>query len=147
MPTAERLTHEEELTLVKDRDNKRTLDKLVCANLGLVHKIVHRFPLKNANCSYDDLFQEGVAGLIHAIFKFDVTRGYRLSTYSYRWIQSYVTRYYQNNGRSVRVPVHMATKQMQVKKVTEELTRDLGRTPTNEEVVELCPIQPPHSGQ
>ena len=136
----ERLTHAEELELIKNKEDKRTLDRLVVSNLGLVHKIVHKFPLKNANCSYDDLFQEGVAGLLHGISKFDPKRGYRLSTYVYRWIQSYVTRYYQNHGRSVRVPVHMATKQMQVKKVTEELTRDLGRTPTSEEILDMCPV-------
>ena len=135
MPTkTQLLTQQEELALLADKDNKKSLDKLVIANLGLVHKITHKFPIKNSNCGYDDLFQEGVAGLLHAIDKFEVDRGYRLSTYAYRWIQAYVTRYYQNQGRVIRVPVHISTKQQQLNKQVESLTRDLGRTPTDEEV-------------
>ena len=132
--TTDRLTQQEELDLIADKDNKKSLDKLVLANLGLVHKITHRFPIKNSNCGYDDLFQEGVAGLMHAIDKFEAERGYRLSTYAYRWIQAYVTRYYQNQGRVIRVPVHMSTKQQQLNKQVETMTRDLGRTPTDEEI-------------
>ena len=130
----ERLTQDQEIDYINRRDDKRILDKLVVANLGLVHKIVHKFPLKSASCSYEDLFQEGVAGLMHAIEKFEPERGFRLSTYAYRWIQAYITRYYQNQGRTIRVPVHMATKQMSLNKQVESLTRDLGRTPTGEEV-------------
>jgi RNA polymerase primary sigma factor len=130
----ERLTQQEELALLADKDNKKSLDKLVLANLGLVHKITHHFPIKNSNCGYDDLFQEGVAGLMHAIDKFEPARGYRLSTYSYRWIQAYVSRYYQNQGRTIRVPVHMSTKQLQLNKQVEALTSSLGRTPTEEEI-------------
>ena len=116
---------------------KRTLDKLVLANVGLIHKIVHKFPIKNCSCSYDDLYQEGVAGLIHGIKKFDSTRGYRLSTYCYRWIQAFVSRYFQNNGRTIRVPVHMHTKQLELKKQIETLTRQLNRIPTTEEINQL----------
>ena len=105
------------------RPYKRALDELVLSNVGLVHKIVHKFPIKNANCSYDDLYQEGIAGLIHGIQKFDVTRGYRLSTYCYRWIQAYVIRYYQNHGRVIRIPVHMFNKQHELKKTIEEYSR------------------------
>ena len=119
------------------RAHKRALDELVVSNMGLVHKIVHRFPMKNATCSYDDLFQEGIAGLIHGIGKFDLSRGYRLSTYSYRWIQAFVSRYFQNNGRSIRVPVHMSTKQQAFNKDVELLTKQLGRTPTANEIREL----------
>lgn len=116
---------------------RRALDELVLNNVGLVHKVVHKFPIKNSNCSYDDLYQEGIAGLIHGIRKFDVTRGYRLSTYSYRWIQAYVTRYFQNHGRVIRVPVHMFNKQLELKKTIEKMTKDLGRSPSSEEIQSL----------
>ena len=140
-----RLTHAEEIEFARilntaepgSRLYKRTLDKIVTHNLGLVNKIVSRFPLKNATCSFDDLFQEGVAGLIHGIRKFDPSKGYRLSTYVYNWISVYVRRYYQNHGRSVRVPIHMAEKSYQLNRQIEELTEKLGRTPTIEEVREL----------
>tara|TARA_R110002012_G_scaffold49529_1_gene128181 strand:+ start:71 stop:817 length:747 start_codon:yes stop_codon:yes gene_type:complete len=121
------------------RAYQRVLDELVLANVGLCHKVVHKFPIKNSNCSYDDLYQEAIAGLIHGIQKFDCTRGYRLSTYSYRWIQAYVSRYYQNQGKTIRLPVHMANKQHLLKKSIEKMTTDLGRTPTDEEIRAVVP--------
>jgi RNA polymerase sigma factor (sigma-70 family) len=132
-----RITHIEEIELVRqfqETGDKRSLDKIVLGNLGLVHKIVGRFPIKNASCSYDDLFQEGVAGLIHGIRKFDTKRGYRLSTYSYNWIAAYVRRAFQNTSRNVRIPVHMSDKQLQLNKMIEKMTNDLGRTPTADEI-------------
>ena len=111
--------------------------KLVSLNTGLVHKLVHKFPIKNTACSYDDLYQEGIMGLMHGIRKFDETRGYRLSTYVYRWIQAYVTRYFQNHGRVIRIPVHMFNKQLELKKTIEKMTKDLGRTPTSDEIASL----------
>ena len=80
----ERLTHTEELELVKSvqasTGNGYELNRLIKSNTGLVHKIVNRFPMKNCTCTYDDLFQEGVLGFCHGVRKFDVTRGVRLST-------------------------------------------------------------------
>lgn len=143
--TIDRLTHVEEIELIRQfncddpKRSKRALDKLVLSNTGLVHKLVNKFPIKNATCSYDDLYQEGIAGLIHAIGKFDVTKGYRLSTYSYRWIQAYVQRYYQNHARSVRVPVHVADAQVSLNKQVERLTFELGRTPTMQEITAINP--------
>jgi len=145
MAETKRLTHTEEIELTRllnehgpeTRTGRRALDKLVTHNLGLVSKIVSKFPLKNANCSFDDLFQEGVAGLIHGIRKFDPLKGCRLSTYVYNWISAYVRRYYQNQGRTVRVPIHMADKSFRLNRQIEELTEKLGRTPTLEEVQAL----------
>ena len=147
MSKTELMTPSREIELIRmlnlsapgSRSYKRLLDELVLANVGLCHKVVHKFPIKNSSCSYDDLYQEAIAGLIHGIQKFDSTRGYRLSTYSYRWIQAYVARYFQNQGKTIRLPVHVANKQHQLKKVIEKLTTDLGRTPTDEEVRVLVP--------
>ena len=132
-----RITHVEEIELVRqfqETGDKKSLDKIVLGNLGLVHKIVGRFPIKTASCSYDDLYQEGVAGLIHGIRKFDTKRGYRLSTYCYNWISAYVRRAFQNTSRNVRIPVHMSDKQLQLNKMIEKMTNDLGRTPTADEI-------------
>ena len=140
-----RISHIEEIELIREyncgdeRRSKRALDRLVLSNTGLVHKLCNKFPIKNATCTYDDLYQEGIAGLIHAITKFDVTKGYRISTYCYRWIQAYLTRYFQNHSRSVRVPVHVADAQLSLNKQIEALTSDLGRTPTMNEIVEINP--------
>jgi len=138
------MSPDREITLIRQlqkhekgtRGYQRVLDELVLANRGLVHKLVHKFPIKNSSCSYDDLFQEGVAGLIHAIQKFEVERGYRLSTYAYRWVQAYISRYFQNQGKTIRIPVHLATKEMTARKQIESLTEEIGRTPTRTEIVE-----------
>ena len=90
MSKTKRLSHVEEIELTRKQFQKlesgtrayrRCLDTIVTHNLGLVNKIVNKFPLKNATCTFDDLFQEGVAGLIHGVRKFEPAKGYRLSTY------------------------------------------------------------------
>ena len=145
MTKTQRLSHVEEIEFIRDFNSgepqlsKWALDKLVLANTGLCHKLVNKFPIKNATCSYEDLFQEAIAGLIHAIHKFDPTKGYRLSTYSYRWIQAYVQRYYQNHSRAVRVPVHVADSQLALNKQVEALQRRLGRSPSMAEILEENP--------
>tara|TARA_R110002012_G_scaffold303632_1_gene505494 strand:- start:425 stop:1162 length:738 start_codon:yes stop_codon:yes gene_type:complete len=136
----ERLTHVEELELLKEYQttgSKSSMRRLVTGNVGLVHKIVSKFPMRSSSCSYDDLYQEGVLGLIHGIEKFEATRGCRLSTYCYNWISAYVRRCYQNSGKNVRIPVHVSDKQMKLNKQVESLTNDLGRTPTIEEIEEV----------
>ena len=129
-----RLSHVEEIELTRILTNnetgspryRRALDRLVTHNLGLVRKVANKFPLRNATCSYDDLFQEGVAGLIHGIQKFEAERGYRLSTYVYRWIGAYIRRYYQNHGKTIRIPVHLSDKQMRLNKQLEALSTEIG---------------------
>lgn len=142
LPTkTERLTHVEEIELIRlSRSDSKTVrdyatNRLVTHNVGLVHKLVNKFPIKNSTCSYDDLYQEGIMGLMHGIRKFDETRGYRLSTYVYRWIQAYIRRYYLNHSRSVRVPVHISDAQMTLNKQIEKLTAELGRTPKMSEII------------
>ena len=134
MSKSDLMSAEREIELIRQLPNKKALDELVLSNLGLVHKIVHKFPIKNASCGYEDLYHAGIEGLVYGIHKFDVTRGYRLSTYVYRWIQAYVSRYYQNHGKTIRIPVHLATTDMKVKKQVEELTRELGHTPSQAEI-------------
>lgn len=135
----EQLTAEQEITLIRQLPSKRALDKLVLANLGLCHKVVHKFPLKNAACTYDDLFQEAVSGLIHGINMFDEKRGYRLSTYVYNWIRAYVNRYFQNHGRVIRVPVHVTETALKMRKQVEQLARDLEYQPSSTEIEQHIP--------
>ena len=107
--TKERLSQVEEQHLIElsQKGDERALNRLIRLNTGLVHKIVNKFPMKNANCSYEDLYQEGILGLMHAINKFDLSRNLRLSTYSYYWISARVRAYYHQNYRTVRLPVHV----------------------------------------
>ena len=138
-----RLSGAEEIELIRTLNStesdiifKATLDKLVLANLGLCHKVVQKFPVRTNNCTYDDLLHESIAGLIHGIKKFDPARGYRLSTYVYPWVRNYVQRYYQNHGKTIRVPSNLAERQMTLNKKIESLIHDLGREPTMEELSE-----------
>jgi RNA polymerase sigma factor (sigma-70 family) len=135
------LTHDDEKQLVTQAQagNRKAMRLLVEHNQGLVHNIVHRFPLKNAQCGYEDLYQQGMLGFIHAVELFEIDRGYRLSTYAYRWIHAYVRRYYQNQGRVIRIPAHLADKKFQLDREVNALTQSLGRVPSQEEVEELVP--------
>ena len=139
--TKERLSQVEEQHLIELSQNgdKRALNRLIRLNTGLVHKIVNKFPMKNANCSYEDLYQEGILGLMHAINKFDLSRNLRLSTYSYYWISARVRAYYHQNYRTVRLPVHVTLQNTQVNKTIERLTRELDRVPTLDEVCDIIP--------
>lgn len=135
------LTKEEEKTLVTKAQagSKKALRILVEHNQGLVHNITHRFPLKNNQCTYDDLYQVGMMGFIHAVEMFEVDKGFRLSTYSYRWIHSFIRRYFQNNGRVVRIPAHLADRKYQLDRKVQNLTHTLGRVPSPEEIESLVP--------
>ena len=142
MSKSDLMSAEREIELIREVNReagsyekyKKALDELVLSNVGLVHKIVHKFPIKNASCGYEDLYHAGIEGLVYGIHKFDVTRGYRLSTYVYRWIQAYVSRYYQNHGKTIRIPVHLATTDMKVKKQVEALTA-VGNSAGNQTVI------------
>lgn len=139
------LTKEEEYTLVSEAQGsnpaarQRARSILMEKNQGLVHGVVHRFPLKNAQVGYDDLWQQGCIGFLHAVDKFELDRGHRLSTYAYRWIHAFIRRFYQNQGRVVRIPAHLADRKFQLDREVQKLALSLGRVPTQEEVEELVP--------
>lgn len=137
----ELLTKDEEYILVKNAQDgdKDALRELVHRNQGLIHKVVQRFPLKNAQVTYDDLWQQGSLGFLHAVEMFDLSLGLRLSTYAYRWVAAYVRRYFQNQGRVVRLPAHLADKKYQMDREVQKLTHELGRTPSREEIEEFVP--------
>ncbi len=135
------LTKEQEYQMIREvqeetRKAEYSMDRLVRHNMGLVHKQVQRFPLRNSVVTYDDLFQQGVLGFMHAVRKFDTELGLRLSTYAYRWIAAYLQRYWQNNGRTVRVPAHLSDSYFAHKREVNELTVALGRTPRADELPE-----------
>jgi RNA polymerase primary sigma factor len=81
-----------------------------------------------------DLVQEGMLGLIRAVEKFDWRRGFKFSTYGTLWIRQAIQRGLQNHGRTIRVPVHVAQRQVKVRKIESELSTKLSREPTDEEI-------------
>lgn len=103
----------EHVQLVLDAENARR--KMVTANLRLVFSIAKRY-IGYSDLEIDDLFQEGVAGLMRAIDKYDHNLGYKLSTYATWWIKQSITRALVNKGTTIRLPVHIHNDVVRLKK-------------------------------
>ena len=117
-----RLSHVEEIELCKKAQQgcRHSMDKMVTSNLGLVSSIAKKLYYKNEQYSFEDMFQEGVIGLMKAISKFDATEGCRFSTYSYYWIYCFVSRYHTNQYGKIRIPSHIKDKLRKYEKEGDE---------------------------
>lgn len=118
------------------RIGSKAKDRMVASNLRLVAHVCGRYHRAIAVLSLqpEDLLQEGTIGLIRAIEKFDPERGYKLSTYAYRWIMQAINRSIQQNGRTIRLPCHLAEKVPKLYEIRLKLAGELQREPTREEL-------------
>jgi RNA polymerase primary sigma factor len=162
------LTHEEEISLSKrieagrkarrllaegsvpkrqHEDLRRTVEDgwaarehIITANFRLVVSVAKKYVRRGV--PFLDLIQEGNIGLIRATKKFDHRRGFRFSTYATWWIRQAVSRCVADQGRTIRVPVHMGDQINRLRRFSHKLTQSLGRDPSLEELAESLKVSP-----
>ena len=115
-------------------------EHLITANSRLVISVAKKY--MGRGVPFQDLIQEGNIGLIRAAKKFDYRRGHKFSTYATWWIRQAVTRAIADQGRTIRVPVHMGDQINKLLRVQHQLTQRLGRDPSVEELAEALDVPP-----
>ena len=122
------------------RDGQSAQEHLIKANSRLVVSVAKKYVGRGV--PFLDLIQEGNIGLIRAVKKFDYRRGYKFSTYATWWIRQAVTRAIADQGRTIRVPVHMYEQINRLTRTSRQLVQELGRDPTTEEIAEELGVTP-----
>lgn len=131
---------EREALIMAVNDGRDAREHLIKANTRLVVSIAKRYMSRGV--PFLDLIQEGNLGLMKAVEKFDYRRGYRFSTYATWWIRQTITRAIADQGRTIRVPVHMSDRIRNLYKAARELEQKYGRKPTPEEIAEELKLEP-----
>src|SRR5215217_1288549 len=130
------LTIDEEVTLARRirRGDKAARDHMISANLRLVVKIAMDY--KDFGLPLLDLISEGNIGLIKAVERFDPRKGGKLSTYAAWWIKQSIKRALANQSKTIRLPVHLVDKISKMRRVSLQMSEELGREPTDDELGE-----------
>lgn len=122
------------------RDGQAAQEHLIKANSRLVVSVAKKYVGRGV--PFLDLIQEGNIGLIRAVKKFDYRRGFKFSTYATWWIRQAVTRAIADQGRTIRVPVHMYEQINRLTRTSRQLVQELGRDPTTEEIADELGVTP-----
>ncbi|TLQ45382.1 sigma-70 family RNA polymerase sigma factor [Streptomyces marianii] len=113
---------------------ERAKDVFIKSNLRLVVAVARRYP--RSGLPLLDLIQEGNAGLVRAVEKFDYTKGFKFSTYATWWIRQAITRSIADQSRTIRLPVHLVEELGRIRRVQREFNREHGREPEPAEVAQ-----------
>jgi RNA polymerase primary sigma factor len=136
------LTPQEEITLAKRirRGDRRAREQMIKANLRLVVKIAHDY--EGMGLPLLDLINEGNIGLMKGVERFDPRKGAKLSTYASWWIKQSIKRALANQGKTIRLPVHVVDKVAHIRKAEVKLRETLDRNPTDEELAHELDLDP-----
>jgi RNA polymerase primary sigma factor len=122
------------------KGDKNARAKMIRANLRLVVKIAHDY--SNLGLPLLDLISEGNIGLMKAVERFDPKKGGKLSTYAAWWIKQSIKRALANQGKTIRLPVHLVDKISKMKRASHQLSEKLGREPTDAELAAKLDMPP-----
>lgn len=134
------LSKEEVINIYKEMEKhpkkkKELTNILVENNIKLVVSIAKKYQRHAPGLELEDLCQTGIFGLYKAVAMFDYTMGYNFATYAYSWIRTAIQRDVFNTGHTIRLPVHVAEKNMKIYKIEKQLEKKLMRQPEYEEVL------------
>lgn len=135
------LTAEEEIEIAKRilEGDELAKETMINSNLRLVVSVAKKY-VRGTKLTLLDLIQEGNLGLIKAVDKFDYTKGFKFSTYAMWWIRQAITRAIADQGRTIRIPVHMKERMNKLTKASRSFVSDMGREPTTEELAQMLDI-------
>lgn len=128
------IQQEVELAALIQQGDAAARDRMIRSNLRLVVKIAHDY--EGMGLPLLDMINEGNMGLMRAVQRFDPAKGAKLSTYAAWWIKQSIKRAIANQGRTIRVPVHLVDRIAKIKRVALQLREEFGREPTDAEVAE-----------
>src|SRR6201991_293668 len=130
------LTPQQEIELARKikKGDREARERMINANLRLVVTIAHEYA--NLGLPLLDLISEGNIGLMKAVERFDPAKGGKLSTYAAWWIKQSIKRALANQSKTIRLPVHLVDKISKMRRVALQMSEELGREPTDDELAE-----------